>query len=148
MATFAKRATPRQTKVLHIIHGAVRNAAHAHPDWNMPERFANSVAKRAAGTLVAAWPSVLATPHVVARSSDLLREQGKSPSATAAILLPPARSEPTASGGAAHLRSRAPIRQLHGRLGVMAGDAKRGGDYRRHEVLVEILRLIATEYAR
>lgn len=41
--------------------GAVHNALHAHPRWNVPRDFARSVAKRAAGTLMAhAGPSLLA----------------------------------------------------------------------------------------
>lgn len=59
MVTLAKRATSSQSKMLKIIEGAVLNAADAH---NLPrdEFMARSIAKRAAGTLSAQWPIVLA----------------------------------------------------------------------------------------
>ena len=59
VVTLAKRATPSQARVMRIIEGAVYNAADAHGDprdtW-----MAKSIAKRAAGTLSAQWPEVLA----------------------------------------------------------------------------------------
>lgn len=62
MVTLYRRATPRQAAVLRIVEGAVRNAMDAHPDYGKMDRdrFARSVSKRAAGTLTATWPSVLA----------------------------------------------------------------------------------------
>ena len=36
MSTFVKRATPRQRRVYRIVEGAVRNAAHAHPEYRIP----------------------------------------------------------------------------------------------------------------
>ena len=62
MSTLWKRATARQYRVLKIVRGAVLNAAHAHAE-PISHSFANSVAKRAAGTLTAQWPDVLAMPH-------------------------------------------------------------------------------------
>ena len=59
MVTLAKRATPAQVRILKIVEGAVLNAYDAHrtprDTW-----LARSVAKRAAGTLSAQWPEVLA----------------------------------------------------------------------------------------
>jgi hypothetical protein len=60
MATLSKRATPQQNVVMRIIEGAIKNATDAHPDWQIDPRFAKSIAKRAAGTLTAQWPDVLA----------------------------------------------------------------------------------------
>lgn len=49
------------TIAYRAVEGAVRNALHGHPKWRVPEDFARSVAKRAAGTLMAhAGPSLLA----------------------------------------------------------------------------------------
>ena len=59
MPSLYGRATPAQAKVLRIIEGAAFNAADAHgvprDTW-----MARSIAKRAAGTLTAQWPEVLA----------------------------------------------------------------------------------------
>lgn len=63
MTTLYRRATPQQRRVLRIVEGAVRNAAHAH-GLTLPPRFARSVAKRAAGTLTAQWPDALAPRHL------------------------------------------------------------------------------------
>ena len=60
MTSLYRRATPRQKKVLLMIEGACHNAAHAHPKWEFDPRLATSIAKRAAGTLTAQWPDVLA----------------------------------------------------------------------------------------
>ncbi len=60
MISLYNRATPTQIRILRAVEGAVRNAAHGHPRYDIPESFARSVAKRAAGTLTAQWPDVLA----------------------------------------------------------------------------------------
>ena len=74
MTTLANRATPRQHRVMRMIEGAVRNAAHAHPEWKIPAQAAASIAKRGAGTLTAGWPDVLAAPNTPSerKSSDLV----------------------------------------------------------------------------
>ena len=59
MVTLSKRATPSQTKILRIVEGAVHNATDAHK-MDRNEFMARSIAKRAAGTLTAQWPEVLA----------------------------------------------------------------------------------------
>lgn len=59
MATLYKRATPSQAQILKIIEGAVKNAHDAH-GLEFDPRLARSIAKRAAGTLTAQWPEVLA----------------------------------------------------------------------------------------
>lgn len=41
------------TVAFRAIVGAVHNTLHAHPRWSVPREFARSVAKRAAGTLLA-----------------------------------------------------------------------------------------------
>lgn len=89
MASLYKRATPAQARMLRIVAGAVMNAAHAHPEVIIPESFARSVAKRAAGTLTAQWPEVLAAnctlsesggrqiTNDLARGADLLKPSAK-----------------------------------------------------------------------
>ena len=54
MTSLYKRASVRQARILKIVEGACRNAAHAHGEAVLPKNFARSVAKRAAGTLTAA----------------------------------------------------------------------------------------------
>lgn len=61
MATLYKRKTFRQRLALRIVAGAVMNAAHAHPEYGIDEKFARSVAKRAVGTLTAEWPVLVLT---------------------------------------------------------------------------------------
>lgn len=42
-----------RTIAYRAVVGAVHNTMHAHPRWSVPRDFARSVAKRAAGTLLA-----------------------------------------------------------------------------------------------
>ena len=61
MASLYKRATPAQHLVLRMVEGAVKNAFDVHPQGSCSvEYLARSIAKRAAGTLTAGWPDVLA----------------------------------------------------------------------------------------
>jgi hypothetical protein len=60
MASLYKRASGPQQRMLKIISGAVMNAAHAHPEYNINAQFARSVAKRAVGTLSAQMVETLA----------------------------------------------------------------------------------------
>lgn len=54
------------------VEGAVRNALHGHPDWSVPPHFGHSVAKRAAGTLMAhAGSSLLASARRSGRRRKL-----------------------------------------------------------------------------
>lgn len=135
MTTLDKRATPRQARVLRMIEGAVRNAAHAHPDAILPPRFARSIAKRAAGTLTSQWRDVLALPAAAASESadghSWNRQSGEAETVG-----------PASRRGASQVRRRAPVRFLHNAVGRMAGEAKRAGDIARHEALRDVLRLI------
>lgn len=147
MSSLYKRATPRQAVVLRMVEGAVRNAAHAHPGRTFDdEHMARSIAKRAAGTLIAGWPSVLAASQVRSEGSG---GQLESRSATRSRV--PLRSIPGAVGGtfshdrrgASQLTWRAPVRLLHRAIGNECGHAKKAGDTERHAALVDVLRLIA-----
>lgn len=57
MASLYKRATKEQRRMLDIVAGAVRQAAHHH-GVELPANFDRSVAKRAVGTLSAQADSV------------------------------------------------------------------------------------------
>jgi len=139
MSTLSKRATPRQAQVMRMVEGACRNAMHAHPEMRIPERFARSVAKRAAGTLTSAWGSVLAAPAVRQAGGETL---GASPC--------PGSHEMQDAGrrGAAKVVRRTPLLKLRRCIGEMAGDARRADRSERLEALVEVLRLIAAEADR
>lgn len=60
MTSLYNRASPPQAHVLRIVEGAIKNAAHAHEEIKVSPRHRRSIAKRAAGTLTAQWPEVLA----------------------------------------------------------------------------------------
>lgn len=146
MSSLYKRATLRQAVVLRMIEGAVRNAAHAHPGGRIDdESIAPSISKRAAGTLTAAWPAVLAAPRV---RSDGAREQRHSPGAA------DAGQTFTGAGntgvlpfchdrrGASRVSWRAPVRLLHRAIGNACSDARRAGQTERLAALVDVLRLM------
>lgn len=71
MTSIVRRATPSQRRIMRAVAGAVKNALDAHPGYAAPKWLANSVAKRAAGTLTAGWPDVLALAEMPA--SDVKR---------------------------------------------------------------------------
>ena len=60
------------TIAFRAVVGAVHNTLHAHPRWSAPRDFARSVAKRAAGTLMAhSESSVLAASGRSGRKQKL-----------------------------------------------------------------------------
>jgi len=135
MATLYKRATPAQARILRIVEGAVKNAADAHPDLEVSTRFARSVAKRAAGTLTAQWPDVLAA--------------GNAPSETVAVVnLGPTQSVRSLIAGKAserrpsHRARWSPLSVIIKKLSISAGEARRAGDLPRLGVLIEVLRIV------
>lgn len=145
MTSLYNRATPRQAVLLRMIEGAARNAAHAHPGRVLDDRLARSIAKRAAGTLSAQWPAVLAAPRA--------RSEGGGKQATTTVTTGRG-SAGTRSGGAVTPRHhgsgreasvlvwRLPLILLHKELSGACGAAKRAGDYARRDTLVGVLRII------
>ena len=65
MATLYKRAAPRQRQVLRAVEGAVLNEADAH-GRTRDRIMARSIAKRAAGTISALMPRLLASESLPA----------------------------------------------------------------------------------
>ena len=136
MPSIYHRANPSQARIMRAVEGAVRNAADAHPGWSFDRRFARSVAKRAAGTLTAEWPDVLA--------ARLARRQAKRASGLA---------EGAASGegvlrlsrhslrGGFRVTRAAPLKHLWRQLSRMAGEAKHQPE--RQKVIVEVLRMVS-----
>jgi hypothetical protein len=142
MATLYKRATPRQAMVLGIVEGAVKNEAHAH-GRKIDPRQARSIAKRAAGTLIAAWPSVLASP---AGWSD--SDSHKVPHGVAGVVSVSTRSTGRSfinrpGDALTTLDWRIPIRRIAAAIGAETGNAKRLGNAEREAALIDVLRLLA-----
>lgn len=138
MSTLYRRATPRQALVLRIVEGAALNAAHAHPDRPLDRTMARSIAKRAAGTLTAQWPEVLARPSVGA--SDQAASHGRDSRPRSGDI----RLRPRGTGRAPQFaKARAQLRYLHNAVGEMAGKARRAGEAERYAALVDVLREIA-----
>lgn len=137
MSTFTKRATPRQCVVFRMIRGAVWNAADCHPNWEIDRRYAASIAKRAAGTLTAGWPEVLAAPLVPSEEAGdgfaaPVSRRGRSMSMKRS-----AGEGPTNSYGPSHRRTQ----RL---LGAMASQARKAGMVEREKALTDALRLLAS----
>ena len=133
MSSLYKRATPPQARILRIVEGAVKNAADAHPNYGIDRRFCRSVAKRAAGTLTAQWPEVLAAKPsdkpvgvIVRTSQRLAADPGK----------PRVR-------GPSELTRRSPLRLLHVELGILACKAKHDGNAERFAAIADCLRAVA-----
>lgn len=112
---------------MKAVRGAVKNTADAHPEWRIDRRFAGSVAKRAAGTLTAEWPEVLA--------ARLARRQERV--AAGAVRRRPRRV------GVLPRPSSHPLKSLWRELSRKAGAAKRAGRAEVAAGLVEALRLVA-----
>lgn len=132
MTSIVRRATPSQQHIMRAVAGAVKNALDAHPGYVAPKWLANSVAKRAAGTLTAGWPDVLALAEMPV--SDVRR----------AVVLATARfarfsgCRRKARRGPSHAIRRAPL------VSALARPLRRlkQEDPVRAEIYIEVLRLI------
>lgn len=120
---------------MRIVEGAVKNVAHAHPDTNLSDGTARSIAKRAAGTLTAQWPDVLA----VAMPSDSRTENFEVPSGPNVVK--PAHDD--AGWGPPQRSRRSPFPRIWSELGRLTADAYRAKQTERHAVLVEVFRLLS-----
>lgn len=137
MTTLYKRANPSQRRLLRIIEGAIKNASDAHSRNAVPQKFARSIAKRAAGTISAQWPELLAARMPSNRDAS---EIGKGFPASAAHDCKPPRQR-----GAAQPVKPSPIfKMLYLRLGAMAGWARKAGHNERTAAFADALRVIAS----
>lgn len=138
MASLYKRATPAQARVIRIVAGAVRNASHSHPELNVPDHFARSVAKRAAGTLTAGWPEVLA-----ARSAPSDRATCQT---TNKCVHDRAQSiKPFGRGSVTIAYRRSPLVDLWADIARMIYAPKKAGNHERVQALVDVLKMIAVK---
>lgn len=136
MSSLYKRATPSQARILRIVEGAVKNAADAHPDQiELSPRFRRSIAKRAAGTLTACWPEVLAAAVQSPSKTGATDKQDSVRQRSSYLSAANGRS-------AAQLQKRAPLRRLQTQLFTQMKRWRRdeSDDYVR--AMIDVLRMI------
>ncbi len=127
----------RHTQAFWIVRQAVRSTRRDHPAWILPPALETSVAKRAAGTLLA---------HVRASAAQLSR--GGADGGSSHPPMAAGGSNPLAARGrVSNARPQPPqLTVLFGALGAMAREARRT-DAARHDTLVEVLRLVGAAKA-
>jgi hypothetical protein len=155
MASLYKRATPFQVRLLRAVEGAVHNTAHAHPEFLITDKFARSIAKRAAGTISAQMPGSLARPHQRVSQDQAVSLRTARSAASHLLLAPIASSHCSeAKQGSSHrsrrsqekavspLERRLLLFPLQVHLGKLARYARKAGDKSRLDTLVEIMKLL------
>lgn len=147
MTTLYKRATPSQARILRAVAGAVKNAADAHPEYQLDEYMARSIAKRACGTITSQWGDLLAATHANGfRPSERAVLTCTRPAQGSAQVCKPnharAQLDQSESRGPSHSKRRSPLHMLIRDLGMMAGDARRAGQTERLAAIADMLRLI------
>lgn len=134
MVTLYKRATASQRRVLRIVEGAIKNAADAHPEFRFTPRIARSIAKRAAGTLTAQWPDVLAAKMPSGRSDQ-------TPGASIGAPIPHLRRV-SGKGLRTSAHPQPQLRKMWKWLSIEVGAAKRAGAIERAQAFIEVLKRI------
>ena len=148
MTSLYNRATPSQDRILRIVEGAVLNTADAHGNtrdvW-----LARSIAKRAAGTLSAQWPEVLAANSRLPASGSVADTTKCRACERRAHLarLRVRRQRISTLGGAAERRAsqllrRPPLRELWNRLKREMWQITRADDSAKAAAHVHLLRMI------
>lgn len=154
MSSLYNRASPAQGRVLRIVEGAIKNAADAHSEIKVSPRLRRSIAKRAAGTLTAQWPDVLAAtrsewgPFLQAKPSERSWAKSlRSPRARALARFTEARavgnrlSMSGEAGGS--VVETLPLLDIAGTaLRACAGPIRKAGDDELYEAIVAVLRLL------
>lgn len=153
MATLYKRATPAQYKLLRVVEGAVLNTFDAHGLPREPV-MARSIAKRAAGTLSACWPEVLAAASLPSERSGLQLVQPSARSAQVSLPIDaahlakrrsvgPLSDSAATRRGASKLSRRSPLTRLWRQLSVQMRDIHRSGNVERYKAYQDVLKAIA-----
>lgn len=133
MVTFYKRACPSQKMVLRIVEGAVKNASDAHPEIEISPQHRRSIAKRAAGTLTAQWPDVLAAREP--SESDGVLSGSKTHRRSSQLV-------PATGREASHDHQRFPLRRLISMISRPIRGLKESGQDERAEAFVDVLKMI------
>lgn len=147
MVTLAKRATPAQARMMRVIVGAVLNTADAHGEPR-DEWLARSIAKRAAGTLSAQWPEVLAAstrPSATgaARFDRCRACERRAELARRCVRQQRAHTTSAAAGrGSSQASRRPPLVELWNRLKRDMWAIRQSGDAARLEATVGLLKMI------
>ena len=148
MVSLYHRATPSQARILRAVEGAVKNAADAHPEWEFNSYIARSIAKRAAGTLTAQWPDVLAARSVPSDSDEEESCVSSRPASSLTWCKQAGKGTSEVSKrsgrGASQAIRRSPLPSLWKHLSIMCGQAKYAGQNERAETLIKVLRLVAS----
>jgi hypothetical protein len=123
-------------RLFRAIAGAVRNAGDAHPSWNLNRTIAASIAKRAAGTLMAQKVMELAAmPSESCQSPRAMADSGVSSAG--------GQSGAGTDGEEAPTVNRRFLRSLACDVGHMAKRERDAGNDHTADALVEVLRKIA-----
>ncbi len=134
MTSLYNRATPSQARILRIVEGAVKNTTDAHPDIKISPRHRRSIAKRAAGTLTACWPDVLAAGLQSSESGAVsLTSKPRRQSSERAKAIE--REVPQHS-------KRFPLRRLIAEIARPIRDLKLSGQTERADAMIDVLRTI------
>lgn len=130
MTRISKRVDHAYARIHRAVAGAVVNTAHGHPKWGLSDTIARSIAKRAAGTLLAQWPEVLAA----------VKSSLTSGSPSVQDLMP--RSSASRPRGRGVYARYTPLDKLWKKLSKEVGKAKYSGNTERARTLIEVLKLI------
>jgi hypothetical protein len=122
-------------RLFRAIAGAVRNAGDAHPSWNLNRTIAASIAKRAAGTLMAQKVMELAALPSDSCQSTYPDDSGVSSAG--------GQSGAGTDGEEAPTVNRRFLRSLACDVGHMAKRERDAGNDHTADALVEVLRKIA-----
>lgn len=135
MTSLYNRATPSQQRILRAVEGAIKNASDAHPALQISPHHRRSIAKRAAGTLTAQWPEVLAAVRP-------LSESGGEPSPVTGRRRRSSHCVKSAGREASEVRGRFPLRRLIAEIARPIRDLKLRGQTERAEAMIDVLRTI------
>jgi hypothetical protein len=138
MSRLYTRANATQRKILRVIEGACKNACDAHPGLVISPRHRRSIAKRAAGTLTAIWPEVLAEGPSNAVPSERASGGHRADPPEAGSQLTKAHQR-----GRTHPLSPSPLVELRRRLTKPLSAMKQAGEHERVAAFVEVLKIIA-----
>lgn len=133
----------KHSLIYSIVSGSIRNAVNAHPKWAFDNRFVGSITKRAAGTLMAALPSLLALEVNLKSDQSLSSEiNGRDKNL---VFVRKARMTPRPRKGlgvSQYKPWQASLKVLHCALGAAVSQAQKNGDTEKAETLIAVLRLI------
>ena len=154
MASLYKRANSLQTLLLRIVEGAVRNYSHHHPEHQLTNQIARSIAKRAVGTLcqhIADGKLAVKKPS----DRDVAQPVGCSSLDEDSLSLSSSDGVATRVHGNpvpsldTHRRKKGRVRldahppRLSQKIGILAGQARKSGNIEALEAYITVLKILA-----